>query len=49
MNEPEHLALVHRWLRYAREDLLAAEAMLVNKAFGPAMLVGWRNKLPKKH
>lgn len=50
MNEPEHLELVHRWLRYAREDLLAAEAMLGrNQVFGPAMLVGWHNKLPKKH
>ncbi|NUM78675.1 HEPN domain-containing protein [candidate division KSB1 bacterium] len=35
MNEPERLALVHRWLRYAREDLLAAEAMLGQQSFWP--------------
>ncbi len=35
MNEPERLALVCRWLRYAREDLLAAEAMLGKQNFWP--------------
>jgi hypothetical protein len=49
MNDPERLALVHRWLRYAREDLLAAEAMLGQQSFWPRHLAGWRNKPPKKH
>jgi HEPN domain-containing protein len=35
MNERERLALLHRWLRYAREDLLAAEAMLGQQNFWP--------------
>lgn len=35
MSESERLALVHRWLRYAREDLLAAEAMLGQQSFWP--------------
>jgi hypothetical protein len=28
MSEAERLAEVHRWLRYAREDLQAAEAIV---------------------
>jgi len=28
MSEAERLAEVHRWLRYAREDLAAAEAIV---------------------
>ena len=35
MNETERLLLVHRWLRYAREDLLAADAMLTQPDFWP--------------
>ncbi|MGH7496852.1 MAG: HEPN domain-containing protein [bacterium] len=35
MNETERLALVQRWLRYAREDLLAAEAMFGQQIFWP--------------
>jgi HEPN domain-containing protein len=35
MNEAERLALVQRWLRYAREDLLAAEAMLGQQNMWP--------------
>ena len=29
MSDPEWLAEVQRWLRYAREDLTAAEALLL--------------------
>ena len=35
MSEIERLAEVHRWLRYAREDLVAAEAMLVQEEVMP--------------
>ena len=35
MNETEHLAETRRWLRYAREDLVAAEAMLEQSDIAP--------------
>ena len=35
MSESERLAEVHRWLRYAREDLVAAEAVLVQEDVMP--------------
>ena len=28
MSEAEHIAEVRRWLRYAREDLIAAESLI---------------------
>ena len=49
MSEIERLAEVHRWLRYAREDLVAAEAVLVQETSCPAMPAGWPNSLPKRH
>src|SRR3990172_517118 len=33
MSESEHLAETKRWLRYAQEDLMAAEAMLTGVGF----------------
>jgi len=35
MNETEHLAETRRWLRYALEDLVAAEAMLEQSDIAP--------------
>jgi hypothetical protein len=29
MSEAEHIAEVRRWLRYAQEDLIAAESLIV--------------------
>lgn len=35
MNDTERIAEVRRWLRYAEEDLLAAEAALEAKGMAP--------------
>ncbi len=35
MNETERVAEVRRWLRYAEEDLLAAEAVLETRGMAP--------------
>jgi HEPN domain-containing protein len=35
MSEPEPLAEVRRWLRYAREDLEAAESLLAEETHAP--------------
>ena len=40
MSEAEHAAEVRRWLRYAREDLAAAEEM-VEKSFGVPRQACW--------
>jgi HEPN domain-containing protein len=35
MSETEHQAEVQRWLRYAREDLVAAEALVGQRTIAP--------------
>jgi hypothetical protein len=35
MSETEHNAEVQRWLRYAREDLVAAEALVGQRTVAP--------------
>jgi predicted NAD/FAD-dependent oxidoreductase len=40
MSEAERQAEVHRWLRYAHEDLAAAEAMLGRPEMMPLYFAG---------
>jgi HEPN domain-containing protein len=35
MSEAEHLAEVQRWLRYAQEDLIAAESLIGQRTIAP--------------
>ena len=39
MNDPEHLAEIQRWLRYAREDLEAAETLVEQQTVAQARAV----------